>query len=256
MLSLVALLPLAITASAHAQSTSDPHAQPNSTELKCRGQEFVFQAGEGAHLTKVTLCSDEGATTDKVVAMLEDAAAKIAASGIAEDRRTALVEQIRTKIGQIQATTPPAAPATQPAAIETSAKPLLTDELAGSSEDDAPAAVPVAPAAPQAAPAKPRLTLLCTDPGQMAAAPCIDLGRDTVLTVRSGEALEAGIGLRFVRQGDARAEVTLGSMRNGQSIPLRIPQPVCSGLLSSKVEIEVIRSGAVVDKQGPYALHC
>lgn len=250
-LSAVLALPLAITI-AHAQSRSDPHMNAAPAKaLTCRGQEFVFRAGEGEHQTKVTLCSDQGATTDKVVSMLEDAAAKIAGSGIAENRRTALVEQIKAKIAELHAT---AAPAAQPA-IETSAKPLLSDELAGSAEEIAPVIAPVPVTAPPP-PAKPRLTLLCTDPGQRMAVPCIELNRDTVLTVRSDEALEAGIALRFLRQGDARAEIALGSLRDGQYIPLRIPQPVCSGLLNSKVEIQIIRGGAVVDKHGPYALHC
>ena len=82
------------------------------------------------------------------------------------------------------------------------------------------------------------------------------LTRDTVVTVRSSAAVPAGLSLRFVRQGDARAEVALGAIRKGGTVRLSVPQPVCSGVLTSEVEMQVVGGGQVLDRQGPYLLRC
>jgi hypothetical protein len=65
-----------------------------------------------------------------------------------------------------------------------------------------------------------------------------------------------------VRRGDARAEIELAQLSRGKSIQFALPDEVCSGVSSSRVEIQVVRragsnsAGQVVDSLGPYLLHC
>lgn len=124
--------------------------------------------------------------------------------------------------------------------------------------DNAPAAAPAgSPPPPKVAiAAKPKLAFQCIGADFPGGGPCISLSRDTILSVKAGEPLVEPVSLRFVRRGDARAEISLGSMNKGQSLRLQIPNEVCSGVVSSEINIEVTRSGQVVDRLGPYLLHC
>ena len=112
-----ALLSIALlsgTAEAAQEQASSPPPQSRAVDLakekvrECAGEKFVFAWGAGAHPTKVTLCSDRDASTEQVIRMIGDAADKIeAAPGIPEDRRTALVQQMRAKIAELEAGKPP-----------------------------------------------------------------------------------------------------------------------------------------------------
>lgn len=82
------------------------------------------------------------------------------------------------------------------------------------------------------------------------------LSRDTIVVVKSPAALTTPLSVRFVRQGDTRAEVNVGAMRKGQTVRLDLPRPVCSGVVTSEVEMQVVGGGRVVDRQGPYLLRC
>jgi hypothetical protein len=124
--------------------------------------------------------------------------------------------------------------------------------------DNSPAATPAAAPPPPkvAVAAKPNLAFQCIDSDFPGGGPCVTLSRDTILSVKAGEPLPDEVGLRFIRRGEPRAEVSLGSMTKGQSVRLQIPNEVCSGVVSSEINIEVTRSGQVVDRLGPYLLHC
>ena len=78
----------------------------------------------------------------------------------------------------------------------------------------------------------------------------------TRLSIRADENLPSGIKLRFLRRGEARGEIALAAMRQGQSVQLRLPDKLCVGVSSSKVEIQVLGSGRVVETLGPYNLRC
>jgi len=105
-------------------------------------------------------------------------------------------------------------------------------------------------------PAKPRLTFSCISPEYPGGGECITLSRDTILSIRPAEALPAGVSLRFFRRGEQRGEIALGAMRSGRSVNFALPQRVCSGVVTSEVEIAVFRNGQSVDRRGPYLLHC
>ena len=232
--------------------------------VDCEGEKFVFAWGAGARPTKVTLCSKKGATVDELVKMLDDAATKLEQTGsIAEDRRVAIVQQIRAKISQLKAgdtAAPPAAiaevpkkvpelvavvPAPQPAPVTKPAvSPVFTP-------------MPVPARASSLLGAKPRLTFECYTPGDIGTGgPCTTLGRDTRLTVKAGEPLTGATTLRFRRNGETRAEIALNQMRKGQSVRLVIPRQVCGGVVEAEVEIQVARGGSAVDTRGPYLLRC
>lgn len=231
--------------------------------VDCAGEKFVFAWGAGARPTKVTLCSDKGASTREVVTMLEDAAVKIEQTeSISQDRRNAIAQQIRAKIAELTGAKPqtpapaasaqaapapdPLAPASAPAAAEQSvAVPPVQ-----------PVTAPARPAPPRLAP-KPRLTFSCYTPGDIGSGgPCTLLGRETRLTVRSDAAVPGGIDLRFVRSGQVRGDIALGAMRKGQSQRLVIPRELCSGVSEAEAEIHVVSDGQVVDTLGPYLLRC
>ena len=231
--------------------------------IDCAGEKFVFAWGAGAKPTRVTLCSDKGATPPEVITMLEEAAAKLErTTSIPEDRRLAIVQQIRAKIAELQ---PASAAAAAPAggAQLTSDAPPSAATIPPAAAPPARSAVlspdvykPLPPAPVRPLPAKPRLAFECITPGEFAGGgPCVTLTRDTILVVESGEAL-SGVALRFDRRGEARAEVALGSMRKGQSRRLAVPRQVCSGVVTSEVDVRIVRAGQVVDSTGPFLLRC
>ena len=242
----------------------DSQANPKGFDLArekvadCPGQKFVFAWGVGAHPTKVTLCGDKDASTDELVRMIGDAADKIeATTSIPDDRRTALVQQMRAKISELQGALPgTAAPAAKPAQV---AETPAVSAPAPVESAPAPVQVAVAPpsaAAPAVAAVSPRLSFACINAEFPGGGPCVTLDRDTIVTVKSAGGAPGGFALRFVRQGDVRAEVALGSMRKGQSVRVALPRQVCSGMVTGEVEFDVVGGGQVVDRQGPFLIRC
>lgn len=267
---LIGLAPaLAATGAIAAQADSaaqTPPAAPAEAAQKiasCEGQIFEFKAGD-ERPTKITLCSDKGATTADLVRMFESAADKIQQiDKLPADRKAALVAQLKAKIIEVRAgnafTVPLPAPGPMPAITpppEYAQLPPLPPPVR------TPAVAPPS-TAPAVALTKPRLTLECSTPGEISqGGPCINFAKDTLLTVRAGETLPAGTSLRFVRRGDVRAELALAQLRKGQTRRIRLPLEVCTGVVSSEIEIQILRSASraaasqVVDSRGPYQLRC
>lgn len=251
---------LLLAAPAAAQDGSKSFDLAREKVAECQGEKFVFAWGVGARPTKVTLCSDKNASTSDIVRMLNDAASKIEANkAIAEDRRIAIVDQIRAKVAQYQAAEPAA-----PVAAIASPPPPMTEHpvqqhvapvtaLEPVVPPPAPAPAPVALAAPVASP---RLTFGCISPDFPGGGSCVTLTRDTIITVRSAAALPAGVSLRFVRNREPRAEVALGAIGKGRTVRLALPGPLCSGVSSAEVEIAVVRGGRQIDQLGPLLLRC
>lgn len=110
---------------------------------------------------------------------------------------------------------------------------------------------------------KPRMQLICLTPGETGEVPCTGFTRDTTVTVRADEDLPPGTSLRFVRNGDARADVELAQLRKGKTQRLALPPEVCSHVVGATLEIRIVRSvpaagpsGQEVGKDGPYDLRC
>jgi hypothetical protein len=87
------------------------------------------------------------------------------------------------------------------------------------------------------------------------------MGRNTQITVRADENFVAGYQLRFLRRGNERGEVALGQMRQGQLLRFKTPKDLCTGVVRSNVEIQILAKGGsngaqVADTLGPYDLRC
>lgn len=111
---------------------------------------------------------------------------------------------------------------------------------------------------------RPRLAFACFTPGDLAGdGPCTGFERDTLLVIRAAEDVPAGTSLRFVRNGDSRADVPLSQLRKGKFVRLELPQAVCRGVVGGNLQIRIVRSapgagavGQVVGSEGPYNLRC
>ena len=102
---------------------------------------------------------------------------------------------------------------------------------------------------------RPRISLICYEPGG-AEGPCTDFTRQTLLTVRADEDLPADTGLRFVRDGDPKADVALAQLKKGRTMRLAVPTDVCRHAVGGKLELQIVRSGQEVGSEGPYNLTC
>ena len=249
---------LAATAAIAAQPTSEGASEAAQRIAACEGEKFEFAAGE-PRPTKITLCSDKGASTEELVRMFESAAAKIEQlDKLPQDRRAALVAQLKAKIIEVRARN----------AFVPLPAPVLPREIGPKPEY---AQLPPLPspvtstvaAKPAVILSKPQLTLTCTRPiDTRGEVPCTKLAADTLLTIRADEALPAGTSLRFLRKGDQRAEVALPPMRAGETRRISLPMELCSRVVRTSFEIHVVRSigastpGQVVDRHGPYQLRC
>ena len=269
---LIGLGPALAATAAFGAQTAPAEAPAAETEAAkkiaaCEGEKFEFAAGD-PRPTKITLCSDKGASKDELVRMFESAASKIEQlEKLPQDRREALVSQLKAKIAEVRARNDFAGPLPSVAP-----PPVLRSEIGPQPEYaqlppmPAPVRTPVVSltaATPAVTFPKPRLTLQCTTPGEISeSGPCIIFSRDTMLTVRADEALAGGTSLRFLRRGALRAEVALSQLRKGQSRRMQLPMELCAGVTGSKIEIQVVRTagaasaGQVVDTRGPYLLRC
>lgn len=277
-----------------ADATDAPSAKMESLLQNCDAHKFettVESTVDGKpHRSKVKMCGKDGQSDADWIGTLKDAIAKLEANTeMPESTRNQIVTAIKAEIARLEgggssAAQTSALPAGRPIdsteslsndysvlpPLQTSPPPpphvlVPTTEStvaavesantipAPSAATEAPAPVAASPVPP---PAKPRLAFSCISPEFPGGGPCVTITRDTLLSVKAAEALGPGVSLRFVRQGNAKAELTLGSMRKGQSLRFAIPQPVCSGVVSSEVVIAVVQAGRVVDRQGPSLLRC
>jgi hypothetical protein len=218
------------------------------TDCNARKFETVVEREENGERksSKVKLCGKQGQTDAEWVTTLRDAESKIDAnakmSQSAKDQLSAALKAEIARIeGQAAASPPPVA------AIEPSV----------SAPEPAPVAVAVK--APAAAPVmnKPKLTIRCLAPGENGVgSSCTTLERATRLSILAEADLNSGASLKFLRRGDERARLALAPMRQGATIRSKLPPELCAGVASTKIEIQIMGSGQVVDKLGPYSLRC
>lgn len=242
-------------------ATADVPAEDAARKvIQCEGEKFVFAWGAGSNPTRVTLCGKKGATREETMAMLEEAAAKLEQStSISEDRRIALVQQIRGKIAEINGVKAPKPVASAPIAARPVTVPGVTPLKPIVPKPVVPPAIPAASTASTSVLLlpKPRLSFECYTPGDIGVGgPCVALNRETRLTVKAGEPIPAATSLRFTRNRDFKAEIAIGPMRKGQSRRLMIPRQVCGGVVETEIEVQIARGNHVVDTRGPYLMRC
>jgi hypothetical protein len=276
---------------AGAQSgTAVPNAKLESLLENCDAHKFettVDSVVDGKpHRSKVKMCGKEGQSDADWIRTLKDAIAKLETnSAMPVSTREQIISAINAEIARLNGPAatdadntllPGRSPTQSPPPLSndyTLLPPLKTTapppprvlppaeeaSLAASASTAASSAATVAPApppAPKPAIANPRLKLSCMSPEYPSGGTCVTLSRDTILTVKSPAAVAGSLSLRFVRQGQPRAEVELGSMAKGQSIRLDLPRGVCSGVVTSEIVVQVVGGGQVLDRQGPYLLRC
>jgi hypothetical protein len=103
---------------------------------------------------------------------------------------------------------------------------------------------------------KPRMSLTCYTPGETNDGPCTGFTRQTLVTVRAQEDLPAGTSLRFVRDGDPKADVELAQLKKGKAMQFAVPGDVCRHVVGGRLELRIVRSGQEVDSDGPFNLNC
>jgi hypothetical protein len=208
-------------------------------------------------LTKMKLCAAKEGDQASWVRTLEDAKAKIAAHpDISEESKAKIAAELDAEIAKNQngrGSNDPMTAAPQPVSVRQPEQavlppPQLKPSIASQSTAAASSTRPSS---------RPRLTIRCLDSGESGeGSPCAVLERNTRLTVHADEDLAGSTTLRFLRRGDMKGEVALAAMRQGQSIRASLPERLCVGVSSSKVEIQVVRSNQVVETLGPYRLLC
>ncbi len=241
---------------------------------------------------KILLCAKPHDSDEQWIATLEKAAAQLEASPeLSADAKSKVAGEIQAAIGQVRSAISaqaqsavssgslvaiaPIAPALtappmpRPAPLVSNVPPLPRSPTV------APAPlvsnVPPLPRSPTVAPArltqmlvaKPRISISCPPPGEPGmASPCSDLASDSLLVIRADEDLKTKVSLRFIRDGDPRGGIALGTMRRGQVFRSRLPSKVCSGVVRGRVVMQTVvtdpqtRVEQVADTQGPYLLRC
>jgi hypothetical protein len=285
-----AVLPLA--AAAGAPEVKKPPAPPSQAEQlvrNCNAHKFetvVQEMVDGQpHQSKVTLCGKEGQSDADWVGTLKDAIDKVNANAqMAAPMRDQIIAALNAEIDRLRNplslvprrapgktslvdSLPPLAglPSSKPAENIPLPPPRQTAPTAPAEEYAALPPLPTAPPPPVrvlagaggslAALPRPRMSFVCYDAGQ-AEGPCTGFTRETVLTVRAGEDLPAGTSLRFVRDGEPRADVALAQLKKGGSMQLNVPADVCRHVVGGRLELRIVRSGQEVGSEGPFNLNC
>lgn len=235
----------------------------------------------------VKLCGKDGQSDADWIGTLKDAVTKVSANkGMDPAVRAQIVGALQAEITRLQTPIPllprqsasnnsvmdgfsPLPSLSQPKAPETASLPPPRRVVSTTPLDDEYAALPPMPTAPPPPPhvlgaavgasmpvlPKPRMTLTCLTPGQ-AEGPCTGFTRDTMLTVSAGEDIPVGTSLRFVRDGDPRADVDLAQLKKGKSLHFNVPTDVCRHAVGGRLELRIVRSGQEVGSEGPYNLSC
>jgi hypothetical protein len=234
------------------------------------------------HKSRVRLCGKEGQSDADWIGTLKDAIAKLRTNKEMDPPvRDQIITAIETEIDRLNGPVPKAESATQRPAepkldlplerttAEVSAPPLapeysslpplpttppppprvLSPALTGSAVASASLRVPSGPA--------PKLSFACFSPGDVGGpGPCTEFDRETLLTVSAQSDIGKGVTLRFLRNGEQRAEVDLAQLRRGKSLRIVLPRPVCQGVSDGRLDLQLVEGGAELKSDGPYSLRC
>lgn len=227
--------------------------------------------------SKVKMCGIPGQTDAEWIATLKDAVAKVAANpAMPPDAKKQIITAVNAEIVRLGAAPTPTetpalvnapplpAPRRTPAttAPQYSALPAFPPPVA-TKPAPAPGGAALAPAAYVPPLPRPRLKFSCFSAGSLGTdGPCFAFDRNTRITVRAGEPLKDTL-LRFVRDGEERADYPLPPLAKGRSASFELPREVCARAVGGKLSIRIVRGPAgkphlaqVVGTEGPYNLTC
>ena len=294
-LALLATIAIGASFPAAAQSDAPPPRDP--PVQSCTAHQFettVVSTVDGKPRSqKVKICGVEGQSDADWKRTLEDSVAKVQVNEkMSPEMKKQIVDALKLEIAtigglgvpaQTGTTSAPAAVAGSSVATATQTMPNIPSPLTParppapraqrSLQQDYGSLQPLPPPPPPVVTsavatsmlptlASPKIRLFCSSPNDPHGADeCINLAANTVFTIRADETLSGDTSLRFLRKGDARADVRLAAMKKGQSMRVPMPQAVCSGVTRGTVDIEVMRRGStgvrqIVDSLGPYDLRC
>lgn len=253
-------------------AASAPSPQARTLLENCDAHKFetVIEIPTADGLTKhsrMKLCGTEGQSDADWLKTLKDAIAKTNANDkMPPAIRNQIVTAINAEVARLEGKSAPATAAVLPPPRVATKTPALGEYTALPPLPDKPAPpVHVLAAGSAALPIlpKPRLSYICSTPGELGEGPCTEFSRETLLTVQADEDLPGGTSLRFVRSGEAKADVKLAQLKRGRSVRVPLPSEVCSHAVGGSLEIRIVRSvpaaGAPaqeVGEDGPYNLRC
>jgi len=298
MLTLVNILASTLAAlAAAAQAPADPGAgatlSRNEAEAALRNcDQRRFQSvaealvdGQKKRAT-IQLCAKPSDTNAQWAATLEKSAAQIAASpqitaeskarlreefaaAVTNARAGRLPDPVATASGSTGLSGVIASPGLQPRVNRPpSTPPVRAADRLESNVPPLPAPLPPKPAGSRPGLlaellAQPQITVRCLASGEGGrGSECDEIRNNTTLLVRAEESFPSSAALRFVRSGDARAEVDLGAMRKGEVRRIRVPNGVCRGVVRSELELNTVvmdpktRSEQMGRAIGPVTLRC
>jgi hypothetical protein len=289
----------AIAAAAAQVGAAAPEQPPSAEELSSsRVQEALSKCGERRFLSvaealvdgdkrraTILLCAKTGDSDAQWAATLEKSAAQIAASPqVTDESKLRLRGEFAAAVAKARAGPVPGVAAVTGgtgatglsgvAAIPSVKMPDRRPRTAPLPAADAlvanvpPLPAPLPPRAAQASLLanmlpQPRISIRCLESGE--AGPgmeCDEVRLNTILLVRADENFPSPATLRFMRNGDARADQSLGSMRKGQVARLRLPSDVCRGVVRSEIELETVVTDPRTKSEqsrrslGPVMLRC
>ena len=287
---LAVVLGSAAAAAAPAKKSAPPADAPNAAVKQllenCDAHKFettVDAVVDGEpHRSKVKLCGKDGQSDADWIGTLKDAIAKLEANKDMDPGvRSQIVTAINAEITRIQtaaASQPavlandpgfgketasvtggysalpplPAAPPPPPKVLSQVASSAVVQSSPIEPAPVAAASVAVVPTGPA-----PKLSYTCYSPGDIGGdAPCAGFDRQTMLTVRAQADVPSGVALRFLRNGEQRAEVDLAQLHRGKSLRIALPSAVCAGVGDGSLQLQIVQNGAEVKSDGPYSLRC
>lgn len=275
-----------------APSAHAPSAEVKQLLENCDAHKFetiVETVVDGQpHRSKVKLCGKDGQSDADWIGTLKDAIAKLDANKEMEAGvRGQIVTAINAEIARLQsgaatqsavlandpsfgksvpsiageysslpplpAAPPPPPKVLAPTVSSVIARPTMpVRNMPVAAAPAAAASLAIAPSGPA-----PKLSFTCFSPGDLGGdAPCTGFDRETKLTVRAQSDVPAGVALRFLRNGDRRAEVDLAQLHRGKSLRIALPSAVCAGVSDGSLQLQIVQNGAEVKSEGPYSLRC
>ena len=223
--------------------------------------------------SRLRLCGTKGQSDEAWIGTLRDSAAKIAINnGIAPPMRSEMVKALNAEIASLEARKGAASGSVGTGKFDL--KPRAVPPAAKDAKTVYNALPPLPPpvtvktgAGPYVPPppiARPELDFECFSTASGSGeGPCIEFDRYTVVVVRAKSPVAPGSLLRFVRDGEERGEVALGTLKAGQRQRFALPAGVCKGVVGGSLKIETLATpqGAkaaprVADELGPFNLRC
>lgn len=257
-----------------AAAQEEPAADLKALAESCDAHKFETTViVEGSRGKKVKICGKPGQSDADWLVTLRDSAAKVEADeAMAPDVKDQIAAALEAEIQRLEtAATPVVAPV---ATIDLPQRPVIVPEATPQYSSVPPLPAPLPRAKPASARpvsgaaglsaaaaavvepvVRPDLSIRCALPRESFAA-CARLERETQLLIRAGGDIAPGTSLRFLRGGDTRAELDLGTLKKGETMREKLPGRVCAGVLRGKVQFQLLNKGRVAETLGPYALYC